>query len=108
MAEGRVTLDCFCHTVVNGVSARINFIVHAGDGVILKPSRIMQIYINGEARQMPDEVMTVAEVIDVLDVETTDGMAIAVNEQVVPGSQWSKTRVDDGDDIEVIRATQGG
>jgi len=68
----------------------------------------MQIYINGEARQMPDEVTTVAELIEVLEVETTDGMAIAVNEQVVPGSQWSKTRVDDGDDIEVIRATQGG
>lgn len=90
------------------MSARINFIVRAGDVVTLANESIMQIFINGESRQMPDEVTTVAELVQTLDVEATDGMAIAVNEQVVPGSQWSKTRVEDGDDIEVIRATQGG
>ena len=68
----------------------------------------MQIYINGESRVLPDDIRTVAELVETIDIEHTDGTAVAVNERVVPASQWEETRIEDGDDIEVIRATQGG
>jgi sulfur carrier protein len=68
----------------------------------------MELFVNGEARQVPDDVQTVAELLDTMQLEATDGTAIAVNEEVIPGSKWGETRIDEGDDIEVIRATQGG
>lgn len=36
------------------------------------------------------------------------GIAVAVNGQVVPRSSWSERRIDDGDDIEIVGAVQGG
>jgi sulfur carrier protein len=36
------------------------------------------------------------------------GIAVAVNGQVVPRSTWSERRIDDGDDIEIVGAVQGG
>ena len=36
------------------------------------------------------------------------GIAAAVNEVVIPASQWSSYKVKDNDTILVIKATQGG
>ena len=36
------------------------------------------------------------------------GVAVAVNDAVVPKSQWYATMIERGDRVEVIRATQGG
>ncbi|MFD7949213.1 sulfur carrier protein ThiS [Streptomyces sp. NPDC059744] len=38
----------------------------------------------------------------------TSGVAAAVNETVVPRSQWSTEALADGDRIEVLTAVQGG
>jgi sulfur carrier protein len=37
-----------------------------------------------------------------------EGVAVAVNAAVVPRRQWSDVHLHDGDDVEVIRAVQGG
>jgi sulfur carrier protein len=36
------------------------------------------------------------------------GIAIAVNDAVVSKSQWLEHKLNDGDRIEIVRATQGG
>jgi sulfur carrier protein len=36
------------------------------------------------------------------------GVAVAVNGEVVPRSQWAETVLADGDSIEVLSAAQGG
>ncbi|KNC20357.1 thiamine biosynthesis protein ThiS [Arthrobacter sp. RIT-PI-e] len=36
------------------------------------------------------------------------GIAVAVNAEVVPRSRWATVRIDDGDDVEVVNAVQGG
>jgi sulfur carrier protein len=36
------------------------------------------------------------------------GIAIAVNGRVVPRSGWNEWLIDDGDDIEIVGAVQGG
>lgn len=46
------------------------------------------------------------------DGRTTDGqscgLAVAVNDEVVPRSAWERTRLLPGDHIEVLSAVQGG
>ncbi|HZM15699.1 MAG TPA: sulfur carrier protein ThiS [Candidatus Krumholzibacteria bacterium] len=37
-----------------------------------------------------------------------EGIAVAVNGAVVPRAQWQEREVGDGDDIEIVRAVQGG
>jgi sulfur carrier protein len=40
--------------------------------------------------------------------ESPKGIAVAVNGEVVPRSQWSSRTVDAGDRIEILGAAQGG
>jgi sulfur carrier protein len=40
--------------------------------------------------------------------ETARGVAIAINGAVVPRAQWPHTRLAGGDQIEIVRARQGG
>ncbi len=42
-----------------------------------------------------------------LGIQST-GIAIAVNNQVIPRSQWEAFLLAEGDKITIIRATQGG
>jgi len=45
-----------------------------------------------------------------IDASATDrrGIAVAVNDEVVPRSQWDHTRLSEGDRVEVLTAAQGG
>ncbi len=43
-----------------------------------------------------------------LGLEGRKGVAVAVNDAVVPRVAWSTQRLADGDRVLVIRATQGG
>ncbi len=36
------------------------------------------------------------------------GVALAVNDRVVPRSRWQSVELTDGDEIEIVRATAGG
>lgn len=36
------------------------------------------------------------------------GVAVALNDSVVPRSAWSRTGVDEGDRVEIVTAVQGG
>ena len=67
----------------------------------------MRLKINGDWRECGDD-LTIAELLDELDIEQTRGIAVARNDHVVPRSSWSETTLDDEDRIEIIRAAQGG
>jgi sulfur carrier protein len=68
----------------------------------------MELTINAETRQFDADRFTVASLLETLDVEQRKGVAVALNDSVVPRSQWDATHVEDGDRLEIIRATQGG
>ncbi len=68
----------------------------------------MKLQINGEPTSLDTDTLTVGELLDHLDVEQRRGVAVAVNNAVVSKSQWGEHRVEDGDAVEIIRATQGG
>ncbi|MFP4601031.1 MAG: sulfur carrier protein ThiS [Persicimonas sp.] len=68
----------------------------------------MELQINGEPKSLDADTLTVGELLDHLDVEQRRGVAVAVNNAVVSKSQWAEHTVEDGDVVEIIRATQGG
>lgn len=69
----------------------------------------MQLQINGQAQTLTlQDQPTVHDVLVCLDVPTVRGVAVALNDQVVPRSQWSQTPVHSHDRLEIIQATQGG
>ena len=62
--------------------------------------------VNGERRELPHD-STLDAVVRTL-TERPTGVAVAVNGDVVPRHAWSETRIADGDEVEVLTATQGG
>ncbi|QDG52032.1 sulfur carrier protein ThiS [Persicimonas caeni] len=68
----------------------------------------MKLQLNGEPKTLDSDTLTVAELLAHLDITQRRGVAIAVNNSVVPKSEWDDHQLDDDDAVEIIRATQGG
>ncbi|MEV4328961.1 sulfur carrier protein ThiS [Streptomyces sp. NPDC049597] len=66
----------------------------------------MNVSVNGETRELADRA-TLDTVVAALTTAPS-GVAAAVNETVVPRSQWADTRLGDGDRVEILTAVQGG
>jgi len=68
----------------------------------------MDLKINGESKSFSDSASLLA-LLEQFDVHPdATGVAVALNDVVVPRAQWATTDVTDGDSIEIIRAVQGG
>ena len=57
---------------------------------------------------MLPEAGTLADVLPLLEVKNPDGIAIAVNDNVIPKGEWPQYQLQTNDKVFVIRATQGG
>jgi len=68
---------------------------------------MVQVTINRESFMLP-ETGTLADVLSLLEIRQPDGIAIAVNDTVIPKSEWEQYRLQSEDKVFVIRATQGG
>jgi sulfur carrier protein len=66
-----------------------------------------EVSINQQKFQLPEDGR-LADVLPLLSIGQADGIAIAVNEVVVPHGEWADHRLREGDRVFVIRATQGG
>ena len=68
----------------------------------------MRIELNGEAAILPDGA-TVAAAVDATGaIAGPRGVAVAVDGEVVPRSEWAGTHLADGQSVEVLAAIQGG
>jgi len=68
----------------------------------------MTVELNGEQRALP-EGATVAVAVEASGAPATRaGMAVAVDGEVVPRSEWEATPLRDGQKVEVLAAIQGG
>lgn len=66
----------------------------------------MRARVNGE--EMDTNASTIAALVEqVIGSPEQRGIAVARNGEVVPRSQWSQG-IDEGDEIEIVRAVQGG
>ncbi|MFI5661379.1 MULTISPECIES: sulfur carrier protein ThiS [unclassified Streptomyces] len=66
----------------------------------------MNVHVNGEPR-----TVTAGTTLDLLVTTLTtapQGVAAALNETVVPRTQWPATALSEGDRVEVLTAVQGG
>jgi thiamine biosynthesis protein ThiS len=66
----------------------------------------MQLHINGEQRDYPDS-LTVAALVAQLGMKP-DRVAVELNLEIVPRSQWETTALKDGDKLEVVHFVGGG
>lgn len=72
------------------------------------PAESLLIVLNGEPRRLPEAASLLA-LLDELGVAAdTAGVAVAVNDVVVPRPEWEQTRLATGDRVEVVRPVQGG
>jgi sulfur carrier protein len=68
--------------------------------------QMIDVTVNGQPRRFAER-STVAHLVDDVGCGRR-GVAVAVNEEVVPRSAWDATELAAGDRIEILRAAQGG
>jgi thiamine biosynthesis protein ThiS len=66
----------------------------------------MTLSINGESRSFPDG-LTVAALVGQLGMKT-DRVAVELNLEIVPRSNWDSTYLEDGDKLEIVHFVGGG
>ncbi|HEX9653998.1 MAG TPA: sulfur carrier protein ThiS [bacterium] len=67
----------------------------------------MKVEING-ALHTVETVTTITGLLQKLNINPEQGVAVALNYDVVSKSDFAKTRLKAGDKIEIIHATAGG
>ena len=68
----------------------------------------MKVMLNGAEAELIDGA-TVQAAVDALDLPAAArGVAVAVDAEVVPRTQWETHKLDDGARVEILRAIQGG
>ena len=67
----------------------------------------MKIRLNGEIKDIDASASVETLVRENVDGEPR-GLAVAVNDEVVPKSGWSLHLLNEDDRVEIVRATQGG
>ncbi len=68
----------------------------------------MHVKVNGRHTEIERDI-ALAELLRRFDVaEDAVGVAVAVNEAVVPRHEWPSLHLQDRDVVEIIRAVQGG
>lgn len=66
----------------------------------------MKIYLNGEAREVPDN-LTAAQLVDELGL-TDKRIAMEVNMEIVPRSGYGTHTLQENDKVEIVHAIGGG
>ena len=64
--------------------------------------------LNGRPRELPRDATVEAAVREAGAPEAGRGVAVAVDGEVVPRGEWRRTRLREGQQVEVLRAVQGG
>jgi sulfur carrier protein len=68
----------------------------------------MELKINNQTKQFTSESLTVQTLLDLEIPLKQNGIAIAINNTIVPKKDWDLHYLSDTDDILIISATQGG
>ncbi len=66
----------------------------------------MQITVNGEECQLP-EGLTAAELVERIGL-ADQRIALEVNREIVPRSEYTQRQLAEGDRVEIVRAIGGG
>jgi len=67
----------------------------------------VKVVLNGEPAELR-EGATVEDAVEASGAPSREGVAVAVEGEVVPRSTWSSASLADGQRVEVLQAVQGG
>ncbi|RBL93381.1 sulfur carrier protein ThiS [Chitinophaga flava] len=67
----------------------------------------MEVLVNNKLYAVQQGI-TIAALLQFIQLSAQKGIAIAVNNQVVPKNNWDQQPLQHADSITIIRATQGG
>src|SRR5919112_4302517 len=70
--------------------------------------KLMRIELNGQVRELPEDATLDAAVRASGAGEGGRGIAVALDGEVVPRSEWERTLLREGQAVEVLTAIQGG
>ena len=68
----------------------------------------MEININNQLKKIPEDRMTLQQLLQREISGNQQGIAVAINNKIVSKVNWCDTQLADKDEIMIIRATQGG
>ncbi len=68
----------------------------------------MELKINNQTKQFKVEALSIQALLDIEIPQKQNGIAVAVNNNVIPKSNWNSHLLSETDDILIISATQGG
>lgn len=67
----------------------------------------MDIYINSKLQPLPENA-SIADALTALNISSQKGIAIAINNNVIPRAEWDSRILNHDDKVTLIKATQGG
>lgn len=68
----------------------------------------MEIKVNNQIKKITSNNLTVQALLDLEIPNKQNGIALAINNVVVPKSNWNSHHIKEKDEILIISATQGG
>ena len=68
----------------------------------------MELKINNQTKQFATDSLTVQALLDLEIPIKQNGIAFAINDTIIPKSNWNSHIIQETDDILIISATQGG
>lgn len=68
----------------------------------------MDIIINDQPKTFRQQQLTVQQLLDLELPDRQKGVAVALNQSVVPRTEWNSKAIAPNDRILIIKATQGG
>lgn len=68
---------------------------------------IMDIIVNDQLESV-EENCTISNLIKHLNITSFNGIALAINQNVIPREQWNQYSLSEKDKVILIKATQGG
>jgi sulfur carrier protein len=67
----------------------------------------MNVFINNQKREIENQ-KTLIQLLQDIQMDNARGIAIAINNEVVPKLTWEKHSLQENDRLTIIKATQGG
>ena len=68
----------------------------------------MNIKVNGETKEVSPG-LTLHQLLSDLEIDPSrPGIAVAIDQEVIPRTQWEEVKIQPDSEIEIIRAAQGG
>lgn len=67
----------------------------------------MNIYVNDKLTEVKQDT-SINSLLKLMNIESFQGIAIGINDQVIPRNEWELNLLKENDKVLLIRASQGG